>query len=135
MSHCYTISFRNIIASDYSYLLQLYESTRVDIKLYGGHLSREQQMTLIKSQFELQDTHYKKFNPNADFLIIQNNGEDIGRIYKDELESEVRVIEFTLDEKVRSKGIGSSLILLMQTTNLLFFMLQVRVVNSNFTKN
>jgi|GEM_PF-5154074 len=110
MSANLKISFRNVVKSDYPYLMELYASTRIDVHLHGGHLSYEQKMDFIKSQFELQDIHYKKFNTKAKFLIVMNNNEKIGRLYKEDLDDQVSIIEFTLHEKVRSQNIGSRII-------------------------
>jgi len=110
MSMANKISFRKVLDKDYDYLLELYNSTRTDVKLYGGHLTHDQKMAFIKSQFELQDAHYKKFNPEADFLIILQKGKPIGRLYTEELESSVSIIEMTIQTSERSKGIGSNII-------------------------
>ena len=104
------ISFRKVLKSDYDFLFELYESTRTDVKLYGAHLTREQQTAFIQSQFNLQDVHYKKFNPEADFLVVMLDGKDVGRLYVEELNKNVSIIEFTLHTSVRSKGIGSKII-------------------------
>lgn len=110
MSANLKISYRDVVQTDYPYLLELYASTRTDVHLHGSHLSYKQKMDFIKSQFELQDVHYKKFNKKAKFLIVMNNNERIGRLYREDLKDQVSIIELTLHEKVRSQKIGSIII-------------------------
>lgn len=100
------ITYRNVLESDRSFLLALYASTREDVRNFATHMSKNQQDDFINMQFELQDHHYKKYYPEAKFLVIQNYKKKIGRLYVDEANAEVCIIDITIDPNYRSKGIG-----------------------------
>ena len=57
-------------------------------------------------QFDLQDKHYKEHFKNADFLIIKSAKKDVGRLYVEEKEDQIKIIEITISPSFRSKGIG-----------------------------
>lgn len=103
------ISFRPVSERDKSFLLDLYSSTRDDVRLYRHQLLDSEKDAFIRMQFEAQDRHYKKYYPDADFLIIQSHKKDIGRLYLEEWTSEIRIIDITISPAHRSKGIGRTI--------------------------
>jgi len=113
MSHDESISFRNVEQGDRLFLLQLYSSTRVDIRTYASHMSIEEQEIFIEMQFNAQDRHYKKHYPDAEFLIIKWKKKDVGRFYVEEWPSQFRIIDITIDPEYRGRGIGQKVMSLI----------------------
>lgn len=95
--------------ADRPFLLRLYGSTREDIHLYGFNMSESEKASLIAMQFEAQDLHYKKYYSNADFLIIQESNEDVGRLYIEEWPKEIRIIDITIAPEHRGRGLGKQI--------------------------
>ena len=102
-----TITFRKAQAEDREFLLGLYSSTREDIWNNDIRMSDDEKKEFVFMQFHLQDTHYKKYYHDAEFLIIVLNNKDIGRLYLLEMDEEFRVVDITIDPSFRSKGIGN----------------------------
>ena len=103
------ISYRTVKESDREFLFRLFESTRDDIRKHATKLSYVEQTELIRMQFQAQDKHYKKFYPDAEFLIIKSRNKDIGRLYIEEWPSQIRIIDITIDPKFRGKGLGGQI--------------------------
>lgn len=104
------IDFRKIKPEDELFLIDLYGSTREDVMLHGGHLSREQKHDFICQQYTLQQAHYKKNNPKAFFLIITLEGKDVGRLTYSYSDNKLWIIEFSLTPQTRGKGVGKEVI-------------------------
>lgn len=68
----------------------------------------------MRQQFQAQSTHYATHFGSADFLIILQGKSQIGRLYVDRTEEEIRVIDIAILPEFRGKGYGTTLM-----TNLL----------------
>jgi ribosomal protein S18 acetylase RimI-like enzyme len=66
----------------------------------------------LHSQFDLQHRHFVQHFADAEFLIVEYNGEPIGRLYVSRQKEDWLVIDIGLMPAYRGKGLGS--ILLMQ---------------------
>jgi ribosomal protein S18 acetylase RimI-like enzyme len=64
----------------------------------------------VEQQFDLQSRHYRTSYPNAEFWIVEESGNPIGRIYLCERETEIRVLDIALLPHARGRGIGSALL-------------------------
>lgn len=103
-------SFRPVNRSDTEFLARLYASTRLDIHQLIDW-SDEQKEQFLRMQFDAQQAHYKSHFPNAECNIVVNQKKKpIGRLYVDQREDEVRVIDISLMPNHRRKGIGSKII-------------------------
>lgn len=104
-----SITFRPIQKHDLPLLLKIYSSTR-ETELAPVPWSIEEKQQFLKQQFEAQHSYYQEYFPQAKFLIIQKKGAPIGRLYRDNREDEIRLIDIALLPEFRGKGIGGKLL-------------------------
>ena len=80
MTH--SIHLRPRREADRPFLAALYASTR-EMELSIVPWSEEQKKKFLDWQFEAQTSHYDENYSEADFLIVEQEGQPIGRIYVD----------------------------------------------------
>jgi ribosomal protein S18 acetylase RimI-like enzyme len=103
-----TTTLRHEQPADEPFLLQLYASTRADeMKLVPWDAG--QMEAFVRMQFHLQAQHYRKYYPNAEFLIILLEGRPIGRIYVDRDPEQILLMDIALLPEHRGAGIGGRL--------------------------
>ncbi len=102
----YSISYRKALEADRAFLLSLYISTRDDLTRSLTYLPEQELRSLIETQYTFQDRHYKSYYPKAECFVIQILGKDIGRLYIDNSSGHLWIIDITIDEAYRHKGIG-----------------------------
>jgi GNAT superfamily N-acetyltransferase len=103
-----TVSFRPEQSGDEPFLMKLYASTRADeMKLVPWDDAQKE--VFLRSQFALQTHHYRKYYPEAAFLIVQLDGQPIGRLYLDRSGPCLLVIDIALLPEHRGSGIGGQL--------------------------
>lgn len=94
---------------DDAFLRALYASTRQrELNQLSGW-SRQQISQFIDSQFDAQHSHYLQHYPTAQFLVLEQAGQRIGRLYVDIVESSVRLMDLALVPAVRNRGLGGAL--------------------------
>lgn len=93
---------------DIPFLCKVYKSTRMD-EFNGVGWSERELDSFLTSQFEFQHKFYQQNWPNANYEIILEGGNRIGRIYHDTREDEIRVIDIALLPEYRGKGIGGQI--------------------------
>ena len=72
--------------------------------------SDDEKTRFLDSQFTLQDRHYRNAYAGAEFLLIEIGQTPIGRIYVYRSPAEIRLMEVTLADAWRRRGIGSALL-------------------------
>ncbi len=103
------LEFRDITNEDKEFLYQLYASTRQqEMELMDWTL--EQKSSFLAMQFDAQHSFYMEQFKQAEFLLIEKDGEPIGRLYIDWRESEIRLIDIALLPTVRNQGLGTALL-------------------------
>jgi len=103
------IGFRPVTDSDFDFLCVVYASARA-AEMALVDWSDEQKARFIASQCALQDRHYRSVYVGADLLLIEKDGEPIGRIYIFRSTREIRLMDIALMPEWRNRGIGSALI-------------------------
>ena len=103
------ITFRDTQAGDESFLLELYASTRAQ-ELALVPWTDEQRQAFVRMQFMAQDADYRKRFPDADYKVILQDAELVGRIYVLRNQQEIRILDITIVPRFRNAGIGTSLI-------------------------
>jgi ribosomal protein S18 acetylase RimI-like enzyme len=103
------LRFRRIGEADMKFLSRVYTSTRVE-ELAGATMSDEAQAAFLDMQFRAQHAHYQKYYPQADWLVIERDGEDIGRLYIERWPTQHRIIDISLLPEYRGKGAGEALL-------------------------
>jgi len=74
--------------------------------------------SFLDSQFTLQHRHYTTHCQPADYLLIEDAGKPIGRLYLYRDKHDANVIDIALLSAMRGHGIGSALLRLVQRTAL-----------------
>jgi len=112
------VRLRKISPDDLSFLERLYASTRVE-ELNQVDWPPEQKQAFLKQQFEAQHGHYQQHFTHAEYLLIEHRPapsdqtapwQRIGRLYLDERDEEIRLIDIALLPEMRSAGLGSLLL-------------------------
>jgi ribosomal protein S18 acetylase RimI-like enzyme len=103
-----SITFRPTIQSDIPFLRHLYGTTReAEMRLVPWTL--EQKSAFLDMQFTAQKTHYEEHYPDCDFLVIELEGQPIGRVYVDRRSDDIRITDIALLPEFRDRGIGRML--------------------------
>ena len=103
------ISFRPIQDADLGFLRGLYASTRAD-EMAVLPWTEQEKDDFIRFQFDAQHRYYHEQFSDAEFLVIEKDGEAIGRLYIDRREDEHRVIDIALLPAHRRSGIGGGIL-------------------------
>jgi len=112
--HSSKVSLRQAQAGDIPFLKEVYAGTRPDV-MDNPLFSDKQKRDFIESQFNLQDTHYRKHYRNAEFMIISEGSLDAGRFYLYESKKEMRIIDIAVLPAFRGRGHGSFLLKELQS--------------------
>ncbi len=103
------IGFRKITEQDMGFLAQLYRSTR-EAELDRVSWSEAEKQAFCEMQFDAQHSHYQKHYPDALWLVIEQAGKPIGRLYLERWPKEHRIIDIALIPEARGQGIGAALL-------------------------
>ena len=103
------LSFRPATDADLPFLSRLYASTRAE-ELAVTSWTDEQKAAFLDMQFQAQHAHYRKHYPEADWLVVERAGQDIGRLYIERWPSQHRIIDIAFLPEHRRKGYGSALL-------------------------
>jgi N-acetylglutamate synthase-like GNAT family acetyltransferase len=103
------VSFRPASADDEEFLYGVYATTRSEeMKLVPWN--EAQQEAFLRAQFIAQQEHYRGYYPQARHLVILRDGQAVGRIYVNQAEGEIKILDVTLLPEHRGAGIGTPLI-------------------------
>jgi ribosomal protein S18 acetylase RimI-like enzyme len=107
MTH--SIRLRPQSEADRPFLAALYASTRAQ-EMAVAPWSDEQKQAFVQWQFEAQTSHYDQHYAEADFLIIEQEGMPIGRLYVDRGPQEIEIVDIALQPEFRGSGLGTRLL-------------------------
>lgn len=102
------ITFRPISDDDLGLLRRIYASTRAD-EMAVVPWTEAEKVAFLNVQFEAQHKYYQEVFPDAEFSILERDGEPIGRLYLDRREDEHRLIDIALLPEFRGQGLGGEL--------------------------
>ncbi|MDJ0929597.1 GNAT family N-acetyltransferase [Breoghania sp.] len=71
---------------------------------------KEQRDHFLAMQFEAQHAHYMRHYGKAAFWLIERSKEPVGRLYLDEWENELRLIDIALMPEHRGRGLGGAML-------------------------
>ena len=100
---------RPATADDRDFLRAVYGSTR-EAELARVGWSDDEKAAFVDQQFAAQDTYYREHYTTAEFLVILDGEEPVGRLYVDRWEREIRIMDIALLPSARGRGIGSALL-------------------------
>jgi len=103
------IALRPVRDGDEPFLRSLYASTRAD-ELAQVPWTDAQKRAFADMQFDAQHHHYREVFPNAEFSIVERDGQPIGRLYVDRRAKEIRIVDIALIPETRNLGIGGRLL-------------------------
>ena len=103
------LSIREEADKDFAFICDLYAEVRQD-ELAPVPWTSQAKRDFLDAQCRLQRDHYGKNYPAAELLTIVCDDDPIGRIYVHATHSEIRLMEITLRDGDRNKGIGTALI-------------------------
>lgn len=103
------ITFRPSVDADVPFLRRLYGTTREEEMLLVPW-SDPQKVAFLDMQFNAQKTHYERFYPDCEFLVIELEGAAIGRLYIDRRPDDIGIVDLALLPEYRGRGIGRMLL-------------------------
>jgi ribosomal protein S18 acetylase RimI-like enzyme len=104
------LTLRPMTDADLPFLARLYASTRMEELAVVADWSEAQKATFLQMQFDAQHAHYQQHYAGADFLVIEQAGEAIGRLYLARWAREHRIVDIALLPEQRGQGLGSALL-------------------------
>jgi len=104
------ITFRPCTPEDVPFLRHLYASTREDELRNVFQWTDEQKSVFLDMQFDAQKKHYDEFYADADFLVIELEGEPIGRLYIFRDAVVIEIVDIAILPAYRGRGIGRVLL-------------------------
>jgi RimJ/RimL family protein N-acetyltransferase len=102
------ITLRDVLEADEAFLREVYAGSRAE-EMALVPWSDEQREAFLRMQFDAQHSYYHAQFPTADYKVILENTEPIGRIYIHRTE-EIRVLDITILPAHRNRGLGSAII-------------------------
>jgi GNAT superfamily N-acetyltransferase len=103
------VTYREMVEEDLPFIATLYASTRTE-ELAPTGWPEEVKSAFLEQQHQAQHRHYQAHYPGAEWLIVEQGGGAVGRIYLHERESEIRLIDIALLPAHRRAGIGGAMI-------------------------
>lgn len=103
------IAFRTMEDADYAFTEALYASTRT-LELAETGWPDEAKQAFLAQQHRLQHHHYQTHYSGAEWLIVERDGEPIGRLYLQERSDEVAIVDISLIPSARGKGLGGAML-------------------------
>ena len=103
------VRFRPARDEDRQFLVELYASTRwEEVSRTGWPV--ETRLAFLGEQFRLQSIHYAQHRPNAERMVIEREGEPIGRLEMDDMADRLHVVDISLAPAARGGGIGTAVL-------------------------
>lgn len=103
------LSLRPALPDDLPFLAAVYASTRIE-ELAPTGWPDEAKTAFLQQQFSAQHDHYHTHYPGADFLIIERDGQPIGRLYVARWPRELRLMDIALLPQYRNRGLGTQIL-------------------------
>lgn len=104
------VSLRAEAPDDFEFLADLYASTREE-ELRPVPWDDSQKRAFLRMQFDAQYEHYRKHYYDAEFWIIERDGERVGRLYLHfAADGDLRIVDIALIDSVRGQGIGGRIL-------------------------
>lgn len=104
-----TLKLRPVTPDDNPFLLSVYASSRAD-ELAQVQWQEGQQEAFVKWQFEMQRREYDARFPDAEYDVIEIDGEPAGRIWIGRTDEEIRLLDIALLPEFQKRGAGTLLI-------------------------
>ncbi|MCW3058899.1 MAG: putative acetyltransferase protein [Capsulimonas sp.] len=103
------ITLRPETPEDEPFLYDVYASTRQQ-ELMATGWDAEQKAQFLRMQFQAQHSFYQSQFPSAQYNVLLQDGDPIGRLYVDRRETELRILDIALLPPFCNQGLGTQLI-------------------------
>jgi ribosomal protein S18 acetylase RimI-like enzyme len=103
------LALRPETGEDAAFVAALFASVR-GAEFAAAGWPPEQLQAFLDQQNDLQRRHYRASYDGAEWLIVEADGERVGRLYLQESASEVRIIDISLMPWARGRGLGGALL-------------------------
>lgn len=103
------VTLRALHPNDMAFIERLFASSRAEEMSHTGWPA-EQIAAFLRQQFNAQHTYYQAHYSDGELLIIELDGQSIGRLYMFWGPTTLNLIDITLLPEFQGRGIGSSLI-------------------------
>jgi len=103
------IAYRPMTDEDLLFVAALFASTRAEEVAATGW-PPEMQRAFLDQQHRAQHQHYRNVYPDAEWLIIERAGDAIGRLYLDESDAELLLMDISLLPGQRGGGLGGAIL-------------------------
>jgi GNAT superfamily N-acetyltransferase len=94
---------------DLVFIAALYATTRAEEVAATGWPA-ELQQAFLAQQHQAQHDHYQAHYPTAEWLILEQAGERIGRLYLEDYQGDLHLIDISLIPERRGGGIGTAIL-------------------------
>lgn len=103
------IAYRPETADDLAFVASLYASTRAaEFAALGW--PPEMLRAFLDQQHRAQHGHYRTVYPGAEWLIVEQAGAPIGRLYLEERAESLHLIDISLVPERRGAGLGGAIL-------------------------
>ena len=103
------VTYRTMREDDLSFIAALYASTRTEELAVTGWPD-EVKSAFLEQQHRAQHHFYQGNYPGAEWLIVERDGAAVGRLYLQQRETDIRLIDIALLPAHRRAGIGGAMI-------------------------
>lgn len=103
------IRYRPMSERDYAFIETLYASTRAD-ELAPLDWTDAMKRDFLAQQHRAQHHHYQNHYPGAEWLIIEREGEAIGRLYLAPFPGTLRIVDIALIPEMRRRSLGTAIL-------------------------
>lgn len=107
------IVLRPVTARDPLLLRRIYASSR-DEEMASTGWSPRRKSAFLESQFQAQQRHFRQHFPGAHYLVMERQGQPIGRLYWQWTPGELRLIDVVLLPTWRGQGLGAQVVTALQ---------------------
>jgi ribosomal protein S18 acetylase RimI-like enzyme len=108
------VVLRPITAADEPFLRDVYASTRAK-ELESVPWTDQERRAFCDSQFDLQDTHYRREFPSASFDVVAWGSRPAGRLLVAFGTTECEILDIAITPEARGRGLGTLLLRWVQT--------------------
>ena len=103
------LQLRRVTPDDDSFLLSVYTSTRAD-ELAQVQWQEGQREAFVKWQFEMQRREYDARFPDAEYDVIEIDGQPAGRLWIGRKDDEIRLLDIALLPEFQNRSAGTVLL-------------------------
>ncbi len=103
------ITLRTAQPEDSPFYLRVYAGTRTE-EMDRVDWTSEQKEAFLLMQFTAQTEHYHLYYPQAEYQVIQQDGDPIGRLIVERSKDQLLIMDIALLPEYRHAGVGTALI-------------------------